>query len=191
MKYTEECDLADFPAWSGGNDTLETLRDNGDCDRVEEWIEEVTFGDEEPVTKTHINDLLWFERDAIAEYLGFPDWEAYEKGEEDDEEEDEEEEEESKLLPDALWAVVCGKAMENGKFLKTYLEDAKSNFVIVASTGKAIYWHPNPYDYVVYGDKEEATAELSHGLAEMVMSEYDYLVSMGFDWDVYESEGLI
>ena len=31
-------------------------------------------------TDTQINDLLWFERDAIAEHLGYKDWEAYEEG---------------------------------------------------------------------------------------------------------------
>ena len=31
-------------------------------------------------TDTAINDFLWFERDFIAEHLGYKDWEAYEEG---------------------------------------------------------------------------------------------------------------
>lgn len=34
----------------------------------------------EDATDTTINDILWFERDSIAEALGYRDWEAYEEG---------------------------------------------------------------------------------------------------------------
>ena len=89
MKYTVECDLENFPAWSGGNDTLETLKEKGDCDRVEQWIEEITSCVDESPTDTTINDILWFERDAIAEFLGYSNWDAYEYGEEEEDKEDE------------------------------------------------------------------------------------------------------
>ena len=76
MEYKVESSLRDFPAWSGGKDTLEVLKEKGDCDEVEGLIEEMdSLG-----TDTSINDFLWFERDQIAEYLGYKDWEAYEKG---------------------------------------------------------------------------------------------------------------
>lgn len=78
MTYKVESSLWDFPAWSGGKDTLDTLIEKGDCDAVEEFIEEC-FGDDLP-TDTEINDILWFERDAIAEHLGYRDWDAYEDG---------------------------------------------------------------------------------------------------------------
>lgn len=89
MYYKVESSLERFPAWSGGRDTLETLIEKGDCDDVEVLIEDV-FYDECP-TDTQVNDFLWFERDMIAEHLGYKDWEEYEYGkeEEDDEEEDE------------------------------------------------------------------------------------------------------
>ena len=78
MEYKIESSLWDFQAWSGGKDTLDTLKEKDDCDAVEEFIEEC-FGDDLP-TDTDINDILWFERDAIAEHLGYRDWDAYEEG---------------------------------------------------------------------------------------------------------------
>lgn len=78
MEYKVESSLWDFPAWSGGKDTLETLQEKGDCEEVEQLIEDM-FCDED-TTDTDINDFLWFERDAIAEHLGYRDWEAYEEG---------------------------------------------------------------------------------------------------------------
>ena len=89
MEYRVECDLDQFNAWSGGKDTLETLIEKGDCDDVQQLIED-TFLDEVP-TETEINDFLWFERDFIAQHLGYDDWDAYEYGEDDEDEDDEEE----------------------------------------------------------------------------------------------------
>lgn len=80
MEYKVECDLDQFDAWSGGKDTLDVLKEKGVCDEVQSFFEEL-FCDETP-TETAINDVLWFERDAIAEYLGYEDWEAFENGEE-------------------------------------------------------------------------------------------------------------
>ena len=87
MKYINECELRYFPAWSGGRDTLATLIEKGDCDSVENLIEE-SFSEETP-TDTAVNDFLWFERDFIAQHLGYDDWDEYEYGSEEDEEEDE------------------------------------------------------------------------------------------------------
>lgn len=79
MRYICEHSLAYFEAWSGGKDTLATLRENGDCKSVECLIEEL-YSEEIP-SETTINDFLWFERDMIAEHLGYKDWEEYEYGE--------------------------------------------------------------------------------------------------------------
>lgn len=84
MKYYVEESLADFKAWAGGRYTLDTLGE-GDVDSVEVLIEEV-FCDETP-SQTEINDFLWFERDMIAQHLGFSNWEEYECGENGEEEE--------------------------------------------------------------------------------------------------------
>ena len=83
MEYKVETSLYDFPAWQGGKDTLNTLIDRGDCQEVEDLIETVFF--DQDATDEDINDFLWFERDAIAEHLGYSDWDAYENGEEESE----------------------------------------------------------------------------------------------------------
>ena len=80
MEYRVECSLENFDAWSGGNDTLKVLIEKGVCDEVEEFIGECLT---DP-TDTDINDFLWFERDQIAEYLGYKDWDEFEYGNEDE-----------------------------------------------------------------------------------------------------------
>ena len=78
MTYTIDESLEKFDAWSGGYDTLKVLIEKGVCDEVEEFIEQCFSHP----TDTDINDFLWFERDQIAEHLGYDDWEAFENGEE-------------------------------------------------------------------------------------------------------------
>ena len=90
MKYYVETSLENFEAWSGGRDTLEVLIEKGLFDTVEAFLEEVLGED---ISDTAINDVLWFERDTIADWCGFSSWEALENGEEEEEEETEEEEE--------------------------------------------------------------------------------------------------
>ena len=92
MKYYVETSLENFEAWSGGRDTLEVLIEKGLCDTVEAFLEEVLGED---ISDTAINDVLWFERDTIADWCGFSSWEALENGEEEEEEETEEEKEEN------------------------------------------------------------------------------------------------
>ena len=89
MYYKTEFDLYNFPAWSGGADTLETLKKYDLYDQVQAAIEEIYC--EESPTATEINDLLWFERDAIAKWLGFSSWEALEYCKEAEAEENTEE----------------------------------------------------------------------------------------------------
>lgn len=90
MKYYVETSLENFEAWSGGRDTLEVLIEKGLCDTVEACLEDILDGDS---SDTYINDILWMERDMIAEWCGFSSWEALENGEEEDEETKEEAEE--------------------------------------------------------------------------------------------------
>ena len=92
MKYYVETSLENFEAWSGGRDTLEVLIEKGLCDTVEAFLEEDLNSCDEMPDDTAINDFLWFERDAIANYCGFSSWEALENGEEEEEEETVEEE---------------------------------------------------------------------------------------------------
>jgi len=80
MEYIVESSLERFEAWSGGKDTLDVLKEKDDCDAVESILEEYFSCGEDKPTETEINDLLWFERDWIAEQLGYRNWEAYEDG---------------------------------------------------------------------------------------------------------------
>ena len=89
MKYYVETSLENFEAWSGGRDTLEVLIEKGLCDTVEAFLEEVLGED---ISNTAINDVLWFERDTIADWCGFSSWEALENGEEEEEEDEDGEE---------------------------------------------------------------------------------------------------
>lgn len=73
MIITIEKSLEDFQAWSGGEDTLNTLIEKGLCDKLEDTIEYDIFPN--GCTDTELNDFLWFDRDCIAELLGFKDWE--------------------------------------------------------------------------------------------------------------------
>lgn len=86
MKYIVEERLSNFDAWSGGKDTKNALTED-QLEQVEGFIDEICL-DNIP-TETQINDILWFERDAIAQYLGFSDWEHLNREDEDNEEEDE------------------------------------------------------------------------------------------------------
>ena len=72
MEYKVESSLRDFKAWSGGYDTLATLVERDLVDDTEAFLE-MCF--EETPTETDINDVLWFEKDMIAEYHGYQDWE--------------------------------------------------------------------------------------------------------------------
>lgn len=92
MKYIVEKSLSNFDAWSGGKDTKDELTEE-QLDQVEDFINEL-YPDDNPPTDTDINDILWFERDAIAQHLGFSDWEHLNQEEDDEEEEEEDEEEE-------------------------------------------------------------------------------------------------
>lgn len=84
MKIISETSLDRFDAWSGGRDTLDVLIEKDLCDQLETMLENDIFPD--GCTDTELNDLLWFERDTIAEWLGFSDWEDLENvGEEDEE----------------------------------------------------------------------------------------------------------
>lgn len=96
MKIIGETTLDRFDAWSGGEDTLEVLRDKGMCDTLEVHIECDIFPD--GCTDTELNDFLWFERNTIANLLGFSDWEALENDGEEDEEDLEDDEDNG--LPD-------------------------------------------------------------------------------------------
>lgn len=65
-----EISLCDFEAWSGGADTMEDLTYE-DCEIIESELE-MMYPD--GMDETELNDFLWFERDWIAELLGYDDY---------------------------------------------------------------------------------------------------------------------
>lgn len=87
MKCYVEKSLRDFDFWSGAVDTVEELT----CEELDilETIIEETFFDKMP-SKTEINDFVWFERDYIAERLGYNSFDEIieRNSEEEDNEED-------------------------------------------------------------------------------------------------------
>ena len=74
MKVYYELDLKNFPVWGGAKDTFEVLT-YGQIQQLESMMEDC-WGDD--VSEADINDFLWHERDAVAEWLGFEDWEELE-----------------------------------------------------------------------------------------------------------------
>ena len=129
MKYYVETSLENFEAWSGGRDTLEVLIEKGLCDTVEMFLEEALGED---ISDTAINDVLWFERDTIADWCGFSSWEALENGEEEKEETEEEAEENN-----------FSRWCENQSFDCSGCPYQKLRS---ASKCEAAYYHDNPDD---------------------------------------------
>ena len=130
MTYTVETSLADFPAWSGAVHTLDVLIEKDLCDTVEACLVDVLG---EYPTDTEINDMLWFETDAIAEWCGFSSWEALEYGEEEEEETAEEEAEENNF---SRWCENQSRDCSGCPYQKfLHLSDCET-----------AYYHDNPDD---------------------------------------------
>lgn len=88
MIIKTETTLENFDAWSGAVNTLDTLIEKDLCDQLEQIIENDIFPN--GCSDTELNDFLWFECDAIAEWLGFSSWEDLENDGKEEEEEEEE-----------------------------------------------------------------------------------------------------
>lgn len=72
MEYKVEINsLENFKAWSGGLETLNTVRERGGVDTLTVICEDIFFGD--IPTETTINDWLWFDSDFIYQALGYDD----------------------------------------------------------------------------------------------------------------------
>lgn len=67
MKITYELDLNTFEAWSGGEDTLNRIIENGLVNEFEAILEECY---PDGMTETQLNDILRFDSDWIYESLG-------------------------------------------------------------------------------------------------------------------------
>lgn len=76
MKIYKETSLRDFEFWSGAKYTAEVLTDE-QFDQLDSCLEETAPKD--GYSEIEINDIFWFDRDLIADILGFDNWEALEQ----------------------------------------------------------------------------------------------------------------
>lgn len=67
MTITYDLDLNSFNAWSGAVDTLDRIQREGKCEELENILE-VLYPD--GMTEAELNDLLWFDSEAVYEWLG-------------------------------------------------------------------------------------------------------------------------
>ena len=71
MKIYTEDSIHNFNFWSGGRDTADDLTWD-EIDTIESMLNEL-YTEMEDV---ELNDFFWFERDTIAEWLGYEDYDA-------------------------------------------------------------------------------------------------------------------
>lgn len=83
MKIYSDIELRDFDAWDGAVHTLDVLIDKGDDALVEQYLME-NFFECDYVTATEVNDMLRFEQDEIAHWLGYESWDDYENNTDED-----------------------------------------------------------------------------------------------------------
>lgn len=67
MKIYTETNLNNFEFWSAGEDTAVELTPE-EIDTIEGYLDELY---PEGIDETALNDFFWFERETIAEWLGF------------------------------------------------------------------------------------------------------------------------
>mgnify|MGYP001485198193 CR=1 FL=1 len=67
MKIYKEIPLTEFEFWAGAKDTIEELEET-ELEQIEQTLEEIY---PEGMDETEVNDFFWFERDLIAEWLGY------------------------------------------------------------------------------------------------------------------------
>jgi hypothetical protein len=70
MRIYRDIPLTQFEFWAGGKDTVEELTDH-ELEQIEQILEEIY---PEGMSEFEVNDLFWFERDLIAEWLGYKDF---------------------------------------------------------------------------------------------------------------------
>jgi len=71
MKIYTDIPLTEFEFWAGAKDTVKHLTDE-ELDQIEQILEEIY---PEGLDETELNDIFWFERDLIAEWLGYETFE--------------------------------------------------------------------------------------------------------------------
>ena len=67
MRIYREIPLTEFDFWSGAKDTVKYLTDD-ELEQIEQILEDLC---PEGLSESAVNDIFWFERDLIAEWLGY------------------------------------------------------------------------------------------------------------------------
>ena len=67
MRIYREIPLTKFEFWAGGKDTVEELTDS-ELEQIQQILEHIY---PEGLSEGKLNDIFWFERDLIAEWLGY------------------------------------------------------------------------------------------------------------------------
>ena len=67
MRIYREIPLTKFEFWAGGKDTVEELTDS-ELEQIQQILEHIY---PEGLSEGKLNDMFWFERDLIAEWLGY------------------------------------------------------------------------------------------------------------------------
>ena len=69
MKIYTEDSIHNFNFWSGGKDTVDDLTWD-EIDTIETMLDELYM----EIEDVELNDFFWFERDTIAEWLGYENY---------------------------------------------------------------------------------------------------------------------
>ena len=88
MRIYREESITNFEFWAGAEDTVKYLTED-EMRMIEDILEEIC---PDGMDKMALNDLFWFERDLIAEWLGYEDFEALMFRDEDEDEDDDDDE---------------------------------------------------------------------------------------------------
>ena len=70
MRIYREIPLTEFEFWAGAKDTIKYLTDY-ELEQLEQILEDLC---PEGLSEEQLNDIFWFERDLIAEWLGYEDF---------------------------------------------------------------------------------------------------------------------
>ena len=64
-------DFSDFEGWSGGRETLDHLTYEEKSILGQRIVQDFDVSEDSPIDKTWLNDLLWFDREYVANVLGY------------------------------------------------------------------------------------------------------------------------
>lgn len=79
MTIVHEFYFSSFEPWGGAVETWRRIENADKVDLLEQIIDD-TYCDRDTMTDTELNDLLWFESDAVFEWLGMKtDWQIEEE----------------------------------------------------------------------------------------------------------------